>query len=303
LRIAARNLPKESSLYAKLNDLALLTDFFTGERDATYGSLPRDLDKLRATLEKKPLFKDTAIFVSGFTSFTAGEAAVLAEIMRTGALSVSLPLPEEEESTLACEEVLATHAHLLSLADRVGSAVTQTRAHTHRPPMLAYAKSMLFRKDGVTPPYTGEYDGSLTLVHAENAYSAAACVAAKIAEAVRRGARYRDFTVITRSPEKYDGILDEALLAEGIPVFFAKEASMTDFSLAKMILSAYACLDRGFARADLIGYMKCGFTGISREDGDRLELYAETWRLKGDAFAKDTPFDMHPDGYKASFSE
>lgn len=302
LREAARRLPPDRPLKAKLSDLALLTETFTGERDAVYGSLSRDLDRLCGILKEKPVLADTAIFVSGFTSFTAGEAAVLAEIMRRGHLAVSLPLPDAKESSLAYEEVLATRTLLLSLADRVGASVTQTEVHPPRAPMLAYAKERLFRTDGDSTPYAGAYDGTLTFALTKDAYTAATQIAAKIAADVRRGARYRDFAVITRAPDKYDGILDVALEAEGIPLFYAKETSMTDFALAKMILAAYACLDRGFARADTVAYMKCGFSGVLGEDADLFELYAETWRLKGSAFSSDIPFTGHPEGYKAKMS-
>ncbi len=298
---AAGALAEKPALASKLSDLALLTELYEGERDAIYGSLATDLDKLLAILEKKPVFAETEIYVSGFTSFTARELAVLKALMRQGSVSVSLPLPEKDGHMLSYEEVEATRKALRDAAD--GSFDERYAPRTDRPAALEYAKGMLFRADGDLTPYEGDTDGALSLTLAADPYTGAATVAARIAAAVRAGARYRDFTVITRAPEKYDGILDDALLSEGIPFYFAKQTDITELSLSKMILAAYASIDRGFARADLLAYLKCGFSGLSRDDGDLFELYAERWNLKGAAFTDGIPFDMHPRGYESAFSE
>lgn len=303
LRRAAAALEDGSALKNKLSDFALIAELYEGERREHYGSLSEDLEKLLAILKEKPLFAETEIYVFGFTSFTAGELAVLGEIMRVGHLSVALSLPEDDTGSLAYEEVLATRRALLSLAERVGSKTATLPPSKHpRPPMLAHAKKQLFRTDGKIEEYRGEYDASLSFISAKDPYEGCSHIASEIARAVREGKRYRDFTVVTRAPEKYEGILDEALAAEGIPFFFSEHTDLTELSLPKMILSAYACLERGFKRTDLIAYMKCGYTGTAPDDCDLFELYTEAWRIKGKAFTDNRPFDMHPRGYVADFT-
>ncbi len=304
LRRAAAATAGAPALSAKLSDLALITELFEGERQAIFGSHAADLDKLLAILKEKPLFADTEIYLSGFTSFTAKELAILGELARAGKVSVSLSLPKEGERALCYEETTDTKRRLFSLAERVGSKCSLSLPlSSPRPAMLAYAKEMLFRADGDDTAYGGEDDGSLSLLLAEDPYDGCAHIAAEIAAAVRKGDRYRDFAVLVRSPEKYDGILDDAFLSAGVPFFFSGRTDITELSLSKMILSAYGCLERNFRREDLIAYMKCGFCDISADDADRFELYAATWKLKGRAFAADKPFDMHPDGYADGFTE
>jgi len=294
----------DTALGGKLLDLALISETYEGERREIYGSLSDDLEKLLAILKEKPLFADTEIYVFGFTSFTAGELAILGELMRAGDLYVALSLPDTGIPSLAYEEVLATHRTLLSLAERVGSRVKILPTLTcPRPDMLTYAKEQLFRADGEVEPYERECDAAFATVLAKDPYDGCAHIAAEIAASVRRGARYRDFTVVTRAPEKYEGILDEALAAHGIPFFFSVHTDLTELSLSKMILSAYACLERGFQRNDLITYLKCGYTGVSPDDCDLFELYAEAWRIKGKMLTENRPFDMHPRGYVDHFTE
>jgi ATP-dependent helicase/nuclease subunit B len=140
-------------------------------------------------------------------------------------------------------------------------------------------------------------------LRAADPFSACAEIASEIAARVRAGARYRDFTVITRESAKYDGILDAAFSSLDIPFFFATETELPELSLCKMILSAYAAVLRGWRQNDVISYMKCGYTGIARDDCDRFELYLSFWRLHGRALSEDKPFDMHPRGYEGKFTE
>lgn len=300
LRAATARIKKQS-LKNKISDLARISDHYEGEKRETYGSLAEDLEKLLAILKQKPLFADTEIYVFGFTSFTAGEIKILGELMRVGQVSVALSLPEED--SLAYVEVLATKEALLKCAKEVGSKTAfLPPCSLSRPPMLSHVKKHLFRADGLTVEHA-KNDGSLSFITAKDPYEGCAHIAAEIASGVRKGARYRSFTVVTRAPEKYEGILDEALAAEGIPFFFSVKTDLTELSLSKMILSAYACLERGFQRADLIAYLKCGFTGVSPDNCDIFELYTETWRVKGKAFSENRPFDMHPRGYVDRFTE
>ena len=303
LKRVAFLLPESAPLKNKLLDLALIYDLYEGERKEIYGSLSADLEKLLAILREKPLFEDTEIYVFGFTSFTADEIAVLGEIMRKGHLFVALPLPEDKGFSLSYEEVTATKKALLSLCDRVGSRANELPpVKILRPSMLAYAKEHLFRAGKESPAFEGN-DASLSFIEAKDPYQGCAHIASLIAKAVRAGARYRDFTVVTRSPDRYSGILDEALSKEGIPFFFSENTDITELSLSKMILSAYAILTRGFMRTDLIAYLKCGFSGIARDECDLFELYVKTWKIRGAVLRENRPFDMHPRGYTREFTQ
>ncbi len=303
LRRAATRVKKQS-LRQRLTDLALISELFEGGKRESFGSLSEDLDKLLSILREKPLFAKTEVFVSGFTSFTAGELSVLGELMRCGSVTVALPLPETGEGALCYEEPRATCAALCDIAERVGCPPpTISTRITPRPAPLAYAKAQLFRADGAENVYEGDAK-ALTLLSVADPHTAAKYIAAEIARSVREdGARYRDFTVLTRAPEKYEGALEDALCAEEIPYFLSGSATVSQLSLPQMILAAYATLERGFARADLLTYLKCGFTAASQDEIDRFDIYVSTWGCTGKSFREDLPFDMNPDGYTDRFSD
>ena len=303
LRRAAARVEKQS-LRGKLSDLALILELFEGTKRESFGSLSEDMDKLLSILREKPMFDQTEIFVSGFTSFTAAELSVLGELMRCGGVTVALPLPKEGENALCYEESRATRKALCDIAERVGCpSPTFCKRSASRPAALAYAGAQLFRADGGGEPLHEDSE-AITLLSLPDPHAAAAHIASEIARAVREdGARYRDFTVLTRAPEKYEGVLEDALLAEEIPYFLSGSATVSRLSLPQMILAAYACLERGFARADLLSYLKCGFSAATEDEVDRFDLYTDTWQCTGKSFREDIPFDMNPDGYTERASE
>ncbi|MBQ9736677.1 MAG: PD-(D/E)XK nuclease family protein [Clostridia bacterium] len=301
LRVAA--LTEGEVLRTKLSELAEIMGQYEGALAEGYGSHAKDLDKLLGILQKTTAFRDTTFFVSGFTSFTARELLILVELARHTAVTVALPLPAEDERALCYEETLTTFRALRALCAKAGVSIRRTEGErANRAEALRYAQRMLFRADRRTEAFEG--DGTaLSLLRAPDPFSACAEIAAEIARRVREGARYRDFTVIARESDPYDGILDAALAAEGIPFFFATETALPELSLCKMILSAYATVLRGWRQSDLLSYIKCGYTGVTRDDCDRFELYLSFWRLHGRALSEDTPFDMHPRGYEGIFTE
>ena len=102
--------------------------------------------------------------------------------------------------------------------------------------------------------------------------------------------------IVAGNAADYRGILDTALAEHGIPAFFSLPVDLSSFEAIKLIRTAYAVWCGGFRREDFITYLKCGFSGIPQEEVDRLELYAERWRLFGTRLS-DAPLTMYPDGY------
>lgn len=301
LRRAASCLEEGTRLKTKLSDLSLVMEIYDGERGALYGSEAEDLDRLAACLKEKPLYKDTLIFVSGFTSFTTQQLSVLSELLRSTSVTLSLTLPEEKENALAFEETEDTKRTLLQICSRIGCHVeTELLPHPPMPPALRHAREHLFRTDRKVT--SGSSEG-LRLLCAPDPFEGAAFVASEIAAAVRSGARFRDFAVIVANTETYRGILDEALQRQGIPFFMSVRTALSELALPKTVLAAYACIVRGFKRADVLSYLKYGMTGISPEEGDLFELYLSFWHPSGEKIASNEPFEMNPSGYKDDMSD
>ncbi len=304
LEATAKKLPADSRLRGRVSDLATVLSIFRAAQREHFGTVAEDLDALVEKLRAHRLFADTRFYIDRFSSFTAQEYKVIEALLATADLTVALALPVAgDPRTRLYAETEDTEARLRQIAAKAGVTVDAARVvGTPLPPPLAFAKRELFRADRRLIPYTGEVGEALRLISATDPFDACDLIAADIRRRVGEGARYRDFAIFVRRAEDYSGILDTALAAYDIPAFTSMHTDVRTLAPIKMIESLYAVLYRGFAREDLLSYLKCGFSGVSSEDADRFELYTEFWHVSGTAFTADTPFSMNPDGYTEHLS-
>ena len=306
---AAEATEAEPQLSRKLRDLSLLLSAFEATMESHECALPIDgLALLADVLATKAPLAGAHFYFDGFTSFTALQRAVLSGLLRSGEVTVSLPMPERRaaDRSLAYAELCRTHTDLIHLAARVGAEVvteTLTENRRARARVLAALGERLFTLSPppLPPPEEGEEE-ALRIFECRTPYGEAELVAADIARRVREGASYRDFAIVARSADDYRGVLDTALARHAIPAYFSLPSDLAAFEAVKQIRAAYAILTGGGRREDVLTYLKCGLTGIPTDDCDRFELYAERWALTGRRLLH-TPFRMAPGGFGAPRSE
>ena len=64
-----------------------------------------------------------------------------------------------------------------------------------------------------------------------------------------------------------------------------------------LVTAALAAAAGGYPYEEVFRYLKTDLAGISRAERDELENYVLTWDLKGSAWTRKKPWDMHPEGY------
>ena len=291
----------ESKLSERLRDLSLILSVYRGLLGERFADAETDLDAMAERIPTSDFFDGALIALDSFTSFTEQQYAVLGELLRKADVTVALTLPADADSHLCYEEAKHSCARLRVLAERAGVEVREQMLGENRRTLsepLRFLSENLWRSDVSSITYTGTCDGSVRHVNALTPYLAARFIAEDISRRVREeGAMYRDFAVVTRSTDAYRGILDTALLSSGIPVFSSDRTDISSLEPMKLVASAYAVCIGGFRRADLLTYLKCGFSGICAEAIDAFELYTERWRLDGRQITDGRPWTMNPDGY------
>lgn len=301
LRAAAPALPEGERLRDRLLDLSLVGSIYHGLLTEKYSDAADDLDRLYEILRTRSPLTDAAIYIDGFTSFTEQEYKILSALLMHSDVTLTLTLPPNAAHSLAFSELSDTHSRLSAIALRAGVSVTETRLTDNRrtrSPRLAFLSEHLF---DVTPAACpAAKDGDILLIDAADPYAAADFVAADIRRRVMDGARYRDFAVVARSADSYVGILDDALEKCEIPYYMSTKVDISEFETVKFIYAAYTLLSHDFREKDVISYVKCCPSCVSRDDRDLLSLYVSTWRLRGRK-AYEKPFTMHPKGYGMTF--
>ena len=291
----------DPALADKLHDYALISATFGSLLGEDFSGASDRLDRLAEMLTRFRPLDGYKIYLDGFSGFTEQQFAVLAALMPVSDITVALTVPPEAERQLSCADVLRTVARLKTLAADHSIPVKEQRltdAHRSSSPALAYAAPRLFTLDWARQePYTGEPTDALRLAELSDPLEASDFIAADILRRVtEEGAHFRDFTVVCTA-SAYRDILDPALKKCGIPYFFAKRESILSLEAVKLIFAALSVIVGSFRREDVIAYLKCSLSGISPEDCDALDLYAEIWNLNGGDWLKDEKWTMCPDGY------
>ena len=271
------------------------------------GSFCADSENLLGTLADRmkgsTFFHGSFFFFDSFTGFTEQQYAVIEELIGCAEVTVTLPLPADPDASLCYKEPVATRERLIKTAKRLGIGYDERSLGGNRRTNSRAIRCLtahLFDADLEPHVLDIPSDGSVRIVSADDPYDASRFVAADILKKTREGKRrahYRDFAVLSGDPELYRGVLDVDLERNGVPFFFSRRTDLSTLEPLKLVTSAYRVVTGNYRRGDVISVVKCGFSGLTDPEKDKLELYSEIWSLSGDAFRDPAPWTMNPDGF------
>ena len=292
----------DETLEEKLDDLALLLEAY--EAIAARSGLD-PLDRLTLLAEKvgESSYAKMRYHIDGFTDFTAQQNAVIAALLRAGAeVTVCLTCAGLEEDHEIFEPSRRAAVRLREIAAEAGESceiVLHPDAETDGGPM-AFLERELF----AFGPAKCDPAGRVELVRAADAAEECEYAAAKCVALVREtGCRWRDVAVAARDYEHYRVPLAQTCERYGVPLYTAKKSDILSKPLPALIAAAYAAVTRGWEYEDVFAYLKTGLAGLSAAETDELENYAFLWSLRGNAFAKDEDWALHPDGFALAYDD
>ncbi len=295
----SESIAENARLRAKVSDLSMIMSLYKRLLGEKYQDAADDLTVAAVKLsEHTDYLEKAAIYIDGFTSFTAPQYALIAVLISRAEVTVALNVPKAETATYEFAEPRATEGKLLAIADKLGAQKKLMKVdgcRGVRSEALIEAERLLFRSEGTIDAMPESE--ALRVIEARDPFDECSFISADIRRRVMDGARFSDFAIIARNAEKYAGILDTALRDYGIPYFASYRRSLSSYEAVKLIHTAYAAVSGGFRREDVITYAKCGLTGIDDEALDELELYCEKWQINGSAFSDGEPWSMNPSGY------
>lgn len=302
----ADELPAEDAKLArKLRDLSMIMTLDLALLHQNYDNPEEDLPRAAKILSEHDYFKDTTVFIDGFTRFAPTELDILKHIF-SQAENVYLTLPCVEHDTAEmmlsarlCERSIKKCAS--SLSCKIAPPIVCNNVYSTDKDDLVFLHNNLWNFD--RDVYEKSPD-NIFLTEAVDIYAEAESVASKVAELVQDGHyRYRDIALILRNPDSYIGILDSALDKYGIPCFMSSRTGLCMQPCVRLIGSALMIAARGWKREDVVSYMRCGLSGLSPDECDIIEEYAKTWNISGALWYMSDPWTMNPNGFSADMSE
>lgn len=305
LERAAKKLSEEPSckgLSDKLFDLSLIFASYINLVGETCDDAADDLTKAAELLSMHDFFRGAEVCLDSFNGFTPQELAVIREIFRQAesvTVSLCLDAPPETSRDELFSNSAATAAALKRLCGSTGAKINETvLSGSHRPksPALKLLEASLWSLDLTAEDAYGQEAPEISLIECPNLFSECEAVACDICRRMHEGAKWRDFAVITRGIDRYDGILDVTFEKYGIPHFISRRTDIKTRPVIKLMLLALTLKGTNFRTADMISYIKTGLCGITPDEVSRLENYAELWRIRG-AARWNAEWDMNPAGY------
>lgn len=286
----------------KLRDLGLICAAYQA-MEATGAADPRGrLDRLAVQLRDTRWGAGMAFYVYGFTDFTPQEEAVLAQLMAQGELTAAFVCGSGDDPSGIFQPALRAAKRLERLARENAVPVREETLNRPLPrhPSLVFLEGNLFGL-GPEAPWAGEC--AVTRAAAASPRQEVEWCAAEILRLLREeGLRCRDIAVCARRLEGYGQLIESVFARYGIPVFLSAMEDVLEKPVLALVTSALAAAAEDYPYEELFRYLKTGLTGLTDRERDLLENYALTWDLKGSAWTRKKPWDMHPEGYGREFS-
>ena len=287
----------------KLRDLGLICAAYQAMEEAGAADPRGRLDRLARQLHDTGWAAGMAFYVYGFTDFTPQEEQVLSELARQGELTVAFVCDPVDDPAGIFQPALRASKRLARDARENAASVREETLvrPLNRHPSLAFLERNLF---GISLDSVWSDQCAVTRVAAVTPRQEVEWCAAEILRLLREeGYRCRDIAVCARRLDGYGELINSVLARYGVPVFLSAMDDVLEKPVLALVTSALAAAAEDYPYEELFRYLKTGLTGISDEERDLLENYALTWDLKGSAWTRQKPWDMHPEGYGHAFSD
>ncbi len=284
---------KRGALSYKLKDLHILYQGFLHYIDERFITTEETLDILRSVLPKSRIVQGSVIVFDGFTGFTPVQNKVIQELMvqaRQVIVTVTMDTRENpyridgeqklfhlSKKTIHDLDKLCKEAGVVREEDE---KITDKQAFRYKDNAgLSHLERELFRY-----PYKvfeGEQD-SIHIFEASNPREELRQVCLKIKALVREnGYSYRDIAVVTGDLERYGFLAEEEFTRFGIPFFLDRTNKLVLNPFIEFIRSALLVVIQEYSYEAVFHFLRCGLSGISPEETDRLENYVMTMGIRG----------------------
>ena len=287
----------------KLRDLGLIYAAYQAMEQAGAADPRGRLDRLAQQLEDTRWGAGMAFYVYGFTDFTPQEERVLSALMAQGELTVAFVRDTGDDPAGIFQPALRAAQRLSRLAKDNGAFLLEETLDRPLPrhPSLAILEQNLF---GPMPEAPWQGECAVARITAATPRQEVEWCAAEILRLLREeNYRCRDIAVCARKLDGYGELIDSVFARYGVPVFLSAMEDVLEKPVLALVTSALAAAAEDYPYEELFRYLKTGLTGITDEERDLLENYALTWDLKGSAWTRKKPWDMHPEGYGREFTD
>jgi len=300
---------RNSLAVLKFGDMSLILQEYLKFIEGRFIDPDIQLTRACRAVPRASFARGAKLWVDGFASFTAGELAMLAELLKVVAQAQIALCLDASDIDLARQGTDSFEPDgLFSSTQRTYAAllevIKKTKLQLREPiilssqirfancPQLAHLEANIFadaqvvkgrQNDGRTlrvPKILAA--GNIRIISAPNPRAEVKFVARQIQQLVKeKNYRYRDIAVIASDIDRYEHYIRAYFDDYGVPFFIDKPKPLSQHSAIQLIHSALRVVTGGFSNSDIFAYLKTDLVPVERSDVDLLENYCIAFGIVG----------------------
>lgn len=276
-------------LQIRLQDVQKLYAAYVEYQRNSYRTSESMYPILTKRLKESRLFQDTILILDGFTGFTPVQMPLVQEMMSLAKdMYVTMTIDEEPYLVTAEQQLFFISAKsirdLEKLAEKAHVPVApyiwiRKQARFSDEPALAHLEKHIFR--ALPSVYEEETEG-IQIWQAAGPRQESLWLAREVKRLIREeGYLHRDIAVICGSVDTYRYHLQEAFTQMDIPYFVDVSSKILHNPAVELIQGLLELLERDFSFASVMRYLRSGFSSLSAEEVDLLEIYFIETGIRG----------------------
>ncbi|MGN0664877.1 MAG: PD-(D/E)XK nuclease family protein [Negativibacillus sp.] len=271
-----------------------------------------DLSRCVDILRGKNYFKDLYVFLDSFRDFTPAEREMVGIMMDSckaiylSILSNNIEIKGKNQDSCERETFKIVKENALHIISDAKSRNMPVAAPIH------FEKAFRFHSEELkwlaealvqTRPEPLRTNGeNLVIYQAADPYEELRFAAAKIAQLVRNeGYRFRDFTIIVRSLDRYQTCLEQMFRRYQIPLFWDNRMDIRHVTVIRAVLEALDAVQSKFDTAHVLALAKSPVMGLEQTAVLELENYCYTWNIQKEQWLH--PMVNNPKGMVSGLSD
>ena len=279
-------------LQARLEDVQKLYRAYIGFQKESYRTSESMYPILTQRLKESELFQNTILFLDGFTGFTPVQMPLVQELMVLAKeMYVALTIDEEPQNVTLEQQLFYITAEcvrdLEKMAEEAHIPVApyiwyREQKRFSAEPALACFEKNLFRSKARKFEAGSSVGKAIQLWQAQNPEQESLWLSGEVKRLVREeNYQYRDIAVICGNMDTYRYHLQEAFQQMEVPYFVDASTRIMHNPATELILGLLELLERDFSYAGVMRYLRSGFSSLTPEEVDILEIYFMESGIRG----------------------
>lgn len=276
----------EGMMKDKLEDILAIYEKVMQQSMGVYMDGEDTMTLLIEKMHQAPFLRNASIWIDGFSSFPSQSIEIIKELMKI-APEVAISLPIDTHPKARDSEVFTLPKKIL-LKLRQGAKEQgieeklvdlNQREHSYLNREIRHLEKELYAYPYRRYPQEVQ---NIEIFKGSNVYSEIEYMTAKIIELVqKRQYRWRDIAIVCNDLESYGSIIKRTLEEYHIPYFLDQRRSIMNNPIIEYIVSCLEVIQRGYQYQDISRLFKTGFSPLTVEEYEKLEIYILQYGIRG----------------------